>query len=153
MEIADCFVSSTVDSSGIVNGKRMCSILIILELLNKLGHKDNNDINLLFSMLCFKPPDSSQTWEDLSFLLSFIPNECHMNLAKVLVNFVNAILPVCSDLNRIEWLYVIPLVHIFQKKTVPFKPPALTSKEIRWFENCGIELTHIENNPRRSASR
>lgn len=132
----------------------MCSILIILNLLHKLSEIDisPDDIDILFSMLCFKP-GPCDSWDDLNFLLSFIPKECRKKVANVLVKFINAIMPFSSDLQTINWLYLIPLVHIFQKKTKPFKDPTLTSKEIIWFENCGIELGHIINDQRRSALR
>lgn len=159
MDIALHLVSTAVDSST-TNGKRMCSILILLDLLHKLsecGKKDivlPDDITMLFQMLCFKPDSHNPPLklEDLNYLLSFIPDKYYMDVANVLVKFTNDILP-SNNLKSIEWLYVVPLIHILKKKIQPFEHPAVTSREIRWNEPCGINVAVFIRNPPQSASR
>lgn len=123
------------------NGRKMCCVLLILNVLFKISdcyHSEDiksSQISLLFSMLRLRPHlDQSQAMKflDLDFLSSFIPDQHHIEVAKALVYFTKQVLP--SGNTSPEWIFVLPLIHFFQKKIHihPFDSPALTSEKINW---------------------
>ena len=120
------------------NGKRMCSVLIIVSLLYKLSadsHVRNiapNNISGLFSMLCLRPDVTKFSCTDLKVLQSFIPDASIKDVAKALIFFIANILP--NGQLRPDWVNVIPLVHFLLGKVNPFDPPKMSSKEIKWID-------------------
>ena len=122
-----------------LNGRRMCSVLVILNLLWKLlGHlhasdSDASEISWLFSMLYLKPHIHQPCPKclDLEFLLDCVPQSHHKALANILTHFVKFVLQ-RDDLKKPEWVYVIPLIHFFSKKVKPFDAPAIATARIEW---------------------
>ena len=85
---------------------------------------------MLLSMLRLQPDISSFKCVDLQFLTSYIPDGCFKDVGQMLKDFINFILPDC--LERLDWINVIPLLHIFLKKIQPFDGPVLAYNEIKW---------------------
>lgn len=137
IEIANDLRGMEINSSY-VNGRRMCSVLIILYLLHKLsdhllekGRSTTDEILMLFSMLRLQPDVSKSECPDLHFLLRYIPNDIIKEVAKVLVHFFNQVSPHVRE--RAEWFYVIPLIHVFMHKVEPFDdPPEIDLKRMVW---------------------
>ena len=130
------------------NGRRMCSVLVVLAVLSKASRLlfYNNEISRdeiipPFSMLrlCQEPHHSLAA--DLNILMDFVPEQHYVEVARVLAVFTNKILPSPSAIS--QWVYVIPLIHIFRKKTKPFQDPALVSKDIMW-SDADIQLTQVK---------
>lgn len=156
LDIAGHLKSIEVNSPS-VNGRRMCSVLIILNLLDKIVaglHRDDlnsNDISVLFSMLCLKPNLARSNCDDLDFLKMCIPYSHHKVVADFLVKFTNTILPMSNLRRPDDWLYVIPLIHIFEN--VPtFGSVPLTSNEIKW-KDSRINLWKVPQETAVSVSR
>lgn len=122
------------------NGRRMCSVLIILYLLYKLylsNHLQRSDINIkeilgLFSMLYLRPDISKCSCTDLKFLQSYIPDDFTRDVGRALIYFINIVLP--SSQSRLDWVCVIPLIHFFMGKALPFDAPETDSKKLKWFD-------------------
>lgn len=137
MEIAHHLRGLEVKSPS-ANGRRMCSVLIILYLLHELSHhllkKDTSpeEISMLFSMLCLQPDVSKFKCLDLQFLIAYIPKDFIKEVTNVLVHFINVLLPVSHNFERAEWFYVIPLIHMFMQEVAPFDPPVMDLKRIMW---------------------
>lgn len=139
LDIADCLKLVDVHNSG-DNGRKMCSVLVIINLLFEISDSFKSDINpsqisFLFSMLRLRPHlEQSQIMKflDLDFLGRFIPDQHHIEVAKTLIHFTKKVLP--SGSAGPEWIFVLPLIHFFQKKIhlYPFDSPALTSEKINW---------------------
>ncbi len=136
--IADYLMSIEVKTPS-TNGRRMCSALIILNLLRKISdhmHEkdlDPSEISLIFSMLYLKPEMHRPAPQclDLEFLLAYVPRSHHKALANVISFFIKRVLQ-SDHLKKPEWLYVIPLIHFFSKKVEPFDIPTVTAKRIEW---------------------
>ena len=127
----------------------MGAVLLIINLLHKISAQlmtadrlNCNQLVSLFSMLCLNPNLSHSKSEDLQFLLSFIPTECYKPISDALIYFTNNYL---LDL-KIEWLYVIPLIHIFKKRVHPFENPVYDKKYIKWTDE-DINLYLLKGNP------
>ena len=147
LDIAKDLKSSDVYSAT-DNGRRMCSVLVVLAVLSKaswLLFSSNeisaDEISLPFSMLrlCQKPHHSHAV--DLNILMDFVSEKHYVDVARVLAVFTTKILPSPSAVS--EWVYVIPLVHIFRKKTKPYQDPALVSKDILW-SDADIPLSQVK---------
>lgn len=134
-DVARCLETKEFKSPS-DNGKRVCSVLVILELLMKIDKKlernqgiDRNisDHYYLFSMLYLiskQPQDAS-----LNFFQSFIPDKENESVAKLLLKYMELVLPSCN-LERIEWLYMVPLIHILKKRIKPFDKIIVAS--LKW---------------------
>jgi hypothetical protein len=138
--IAIC-VSSIEMGNSTDNGKKPCSALIILDILFKSSRLYRysdvplNCIKLIFSMLQMKPelhPAQRPKFSDLEFLMAYIPEHYHSHIAEVLVYFTNQVLPI--DSGKLEWVYVLPLIHIFGKRVTAFDSPKLKSASIKWMD-------------------
>lgn len=151
---------TSIEATSSDNGRKMCSVLIILNVLFKtyrcFHRRDINayDVSRLFSMLHLMP-ESYQSYRatkhslDLNFLMRYIPEDNYGEVAAALIFFVNLIVPVAV---RPEWVYVIPLIHIFDKTTQPFGNPQLTSGSISWTDKK-IRLASINTNSLNEISR
>ena len=150
--IGKCLKSTNI-SSVTDNGRLMCSVLLILHVLFKVKHYvhsvNPHEVAFLFTMLCLRPDISSHLNHkclDLTFLTSNIPQEYHVKIVDELIFFTNQMLPVAS-LN-LEWICVIPLIHIFSKRIEPFDLPVFTSNEIQWRDKCLVSKINSLNFPR-----
>ena len=129
------------------NGKRIICVLIILHLLKRIEHqlqlidKNRNDYYFLFSMLLLRPTVDPPQCIDLSYVRTFIPGNGQKDVAELLLHFIRLVLPY-NTLKRMEWVYLVPLVHFLKSKTKPFAAPALHSKDIEWLDK-DIDLTSI----------
>lgn len=113
-----------------MNGKRICAVLTIFRLFNET-HTDlqnviNDNIAELFSMLRLKPGNYRHSIE-LNYLTSFIPDDQYEVIAGIFVRFINLIIP-----TNIEWVYVIPILHIFQKRIKHCEVSEISYKDIQW---------------------
>ena len=106
----------------------MYSVLIILNILFKISDRvthSSDDIAQLFSMLYLRPLD--QNWSkspkflDLNIVMAFIPDQYYQSISKVLAHFTKYLGA------KLEWVYVIPLIHIFEKHISPYDKPAIKS--------------------------
>lgn len=159
LEIANCLKLVEVNTSS-DNGRKMCSVLVIINVLFIIRDCSNlalssSQISFLFSMLRLRPHlDHSQTLKflDMDFLRSFIPDQHHIEVAETLIHFTNLALP--SGSASPEWIFVLPLIHFFQKKihVHPFDSPALTSDTINWTDSS-IKLYTSSKNTRAKISR
>lgn len=142
------------------NGRRMSCSLVILGLLRKVLNnleeqdKSPEDYLFFFSMLYFMPrQEPMKNSADLSIVLSFIPSAEHSVMADVLVYFVNKVLEKGYTLcERLEWLYVIPLIHILKGQTKPFDDPTVILDEIKWMDD-NVNLLLLKQQANFSASR
>ena len=108
------------------NGRRMCSVLILLCLLWKVPHfikyfAKCDDLSGMFSMLYMKPQQStSKQWTlgELTVLKNFIPNRYYAELSDCLVDCINFVITKRHILDP-QWLFVLPLVHIFKGMIEP----------------------------------
>ena len=147
MSLAKELSSEVPAKTAYDNGRRICCVLIILYLLKRIENqlqssdKNNNDYYFLFSMLLLKPNDEPRRCTDLSYVRTFISAHGHKAVADLLLHFVNRVLS-SNNLQRMEWIFVIPLVHFLKDKTKPFADPALHSKNIEWLDK-DIDLTNI----------
>ena len=110
----------------------------IYDRLLKPEKLNSNEIDILFSMLRLKP-DSSQKCADLNFVRNYIPQDYHEHVGDVLVYFMKLCLPT-NNLKSVDWVYVVPLIHIFKKKINPFDTPTRISQKIKWTDG-NIDLT------------
>jgi hypothetical protein len=126
------------------NGRRMCGVLVVTVLLSKVLHINADEISLLFSMLHLwqEPGCTEAKCADLNILMDFVSEQHYEEVSENLVKCANTIIPSASGVS--EWIYVVPLIHIFQKKIEPFQSPALTSKDMKWFDPC-IRLYQLKN--------
>ena len=89
----------------------------------------------MFGLLCLAPYQlDTQQWksEDLDVLLNFVPEAAYDENATCLEEFTNFVIKE-RQLRGPQWLYVLPLIHIFRKKINPFEKPATT--DIQWEDN------------------
>ena len=88
----------------------------------------------MFGMLRFVPHQLDTQWksEDLEVLLNFVPEGAYDQIATCLEEFTNFVIKE-RQLREPQWLYVLPLIHIFRKKIKPFDKPATTN--IQWEDN------------------
>lgn len=129
------------------NGRRMRSVLVVLAVLFKaswlLIGSDTiraDEISLPFSMLrLYQEPRAA----DLTILMNSVSEKCYDEVARVFAFFTKKMLP--SSFDMLQWVFVIPLIHFFRKKTKPFQDPALISKEIVWFD-ADIPLARLNSN-------
>lgn len=137
----------------------MCSVLIILDTLFKMSrfyHRSDIDrswISLLFSMLRLRPElkqSQAPKFLDLTFLSAFIPDPYHREVAKALVYFTEQVL--LDGGAKPEWINVLPLIHIFEKRIHPFDSPALTSEKINWTDKS-VNLGRISQHTKAEISR
>lgn len=126
----------------------MCSVLIILDLLSKIldrlrGIKPSN-ISMLFSMLRLQPDISKSPYSctDLRFLQNYLGERSCRDVAGVLVKFTNLMLST-GIASQLEWVNVIPLIHIFKQRVESFGPPALKYDDICWTDP-DLKLLHIK---------
>ena len=120
----------------------MCSVLIILMLLSKVIQDQHFKLEMfhleelcsMFGMLCLAPHQLDTQWksEDLDILLNFVPEVAYDEIATCLEEFINSVIEE-RQLRGPQWLYVLPLIHIFRKKIKPFEKPATT--DIQWDDN------------------
>ena len=91
-----------------------------------------NEISQLFSMLRLRPDIGKDSYRcaELQFLQNYIPAGYIKEVAKLLVHFTNSILQ--SNLEQVDWVNAIPLIHIFSKKVKQFDIPAMALDEIKW---------------------
>jgi hypothetical protein len=108
------YLSTVTTKSAIDNGRRVTSVLIILDLLNKISGDlqrselpNVSEINVLFSMLMLKP---ATKFHDLRVAVNSIPKNYRKHVADVLAQFINEILP-SNHLEQSSWVYVVPLIH------------------------------------------
>ena len=111
----------------------MCSVLVIMYILFKISDRvtpssiSSDNIAQLFSMLHLRPEKvSNQIPPDLNFIMGFIPDQYYPEVAKVLIHFATIMQP------KIDWVYVIPLIHILKKKVLPCAKPEVESSLIKW---------------------
>lgn len=132
--IANYLISIKIEST-IDNGKRICSVLVILSNLYRififLNSKDFTNIPRMFSMMLLKPNIDRASCEDLTFVLTMIPEQECAGIAEVLVTFANHIISK-NGLTTTEWLYVIPIIHVLNNKIEPFQKPSLNLSDIKW---------------------
>ena len=116
-------LNGLVVKSSTENGKKMCLILIILDLLFKISRDhlqaeevEPFEINTLFSMLMLRPDLSkAKKIPDLNDVTNFIPQNYRKHIAEVLAHFINIVLP-SNHLEHTEWVYVMPLMHSLDGK-------------------------------------
>ena len=122
----------------------MCSILVILCLFRRMipDHAKLNSFDLeflciLFEMLRLVPHEVNSQWkcEELDVIFTFIGDTAYGEVATCLGDFTNLVIERCK-LSKPEWLHIIPLIHIFQKKVKPFERAATKSDSIQWQDNC-----------------
>lgn len=124
------------------NGKRMCSVLVLTHLLHNLSQHDRDinpgDVSMLLSMLCLKPTteQNKPKCEELQLLQSFIPVCYHEKIGDILSRFINHVLHYHETCMQCRWLYVIPLVHIFKRKTLPFA--SMHGRELKWMDDSFV---------------
>ena len=116
----------------------MCSIFVILKLLSKIsfGRTDvikRPEVMNMFSMLFLSPeptppPPKCHDWSVISEL---IPEANRKDIAAVLIRLLNLNLPM-STWKMADWVFVIPLIDLLEKRTKPFARPAMTSRDIQW---------------------
>lgn len=125
------------------SGRKMYSVLVILCLLKRmipehcrLEALPLEELCSVFDMLCLAPHRVGSQWksENLDVLLSSIPETAYGELATCLETFTNLVIERCR-LRRLQWLYVLPLIHIFQKKIKPFENPATKFGDIQWVDH------------------
>jgi hypothetical protein len=146
------YVSSHEVGDSSDNGKKACSALIILDIFFKLkfSHQPSdvppNYIKTIFSMLQMRPelpPMQRPKFSDLNFLMMYIPDCYYTKIAEVLVHFTNQVLP--TDSGKPEWVYVLPLIHIFDRRVTAFDFPELKSASIRWTDEK-VNLDTVSKN-------
>ena len=131
-------LNASVIKTSSDNGKRVCSVLIVLDLLRKIydkllpSEKPNADeVIYIFSMLRLRPDISSEKFPDLNFVTNYIPQHYHERMAAVLNHFLVICLPT-NNVKNADWISVIPLIHIFKKRIHPFDPPVIKTEKIQW---------------------
>lgn len=107
---------------------------------------------MLFSMLRLRPKveKSPPTCEDLRLLKSMVPVSLQGKIANVLIEFINLVLPYRDVCMECQWLYVIPLVHVLKRPTLPFA--SLYENEVKWMDK-DIDLAIIKRNKSFAAQR
>lgn len=128
------FLKSKDTSSSIDNGKRMCSVIILLHLLYRIiaqvPQNASRNINSLLSMMRLRP-EGKKVPSDFDYIFSFIPDEHIKRMSLIFRYFVNYALPS----KELEWIHVVPLVHFFERSVKPYDPPALTLEYITWMDD------------------
>ena len=142
-------ISPSVDD----NGKRMVSVISIICLLLKL--KSNNqikweaitlkDISVMLSMLVLKPDFSipkSPKCEELGLLSAISPKARLPDVISAIIQLTNYFICHWGQF-KLEWIYVLPLIHTLKNEAKPFGEPCLNSKEIKWYD-VNIKMKHLE---------
>ena len=138
------------------NGKRMCTVLIILVLLYKIEaniHPD--DVIMVLSLLRLRPPETRDVqvpkFLDLLLVMRSIPEDFHAEMSAILSRFKNYVLYIATE--ELEWVYIIPLIHILSKQVKPLEELALTiSEKIQWRDDS-LPLYEINQHTRIHFSR
>ena len=104
----------------------MCSVLIIITLLrktiqhsNEISHEISDILPLLFSMLLIKPKENHPQnilSEELMVVQQFIKIQDLEDVTQSLVFFANYVLKHQRPASP-EWIYVLPLLHIFSRQS------------------------------------
>lgn len=145
-DVATCLVSKKFKSI-VDNGKRMCSVLVILELLMKIDgnlepkeqiERNVGDHYYLFSMLYLISEQEDR--RDLNTFLSFIPNKNKEHVVELLVKYIKLVLHRCSLENN-EWLCMVPLIHILKNRIEPFDE--ITPATLKW-RDPDIDLNSVK---------
>ncbi len=116
MQLSQVNITSPED-----NGRRMCSVLVLLYLLWKSLDENieyDNCIIDMFMMLFMEPQKvegSKWTITELKILKSFVPKEFYSKLAECLIKFLQVTIDK-KKMNPALWLLVLPVIHIFQEK-------------------------------------
>lgn len=126
--------------NSIQNGKIMASVLCILYLLHSIkkhlerSNRNDNAVIKLLSILRLQPYFSESVPKCLEWdtIVKIVPTSCHEKIADVLESYINSLL---SQHNFMEWLYILPLIHLLKKKTTPFNNPVLNSESIQWTDS------------------
>ena len=145
LEVKHKLMSTPINSSH-DNGRRMCSALVILDLIFRLSSDGfdkyfvTNEIVILFSMLHLRP-EARQCYVDLDFLCSIIPVSYHAKIADMLIYFTNKVLPEAEPGS--SWVHIVPLIHLFNKKIKAFEEPKMRSADISW--NDSMLRLHLLN--------
>ncbi len=107
--------------SKLMTGRKMCSVLVLLNVLgNIVGERLNvsdkliSILSILFSMLLLKPVNKEDIPRDLSIVLQLIKPKYHQQLAATLAKFAQYLYE--HHKKSPEWIYVIPFIHKFQHK-------------------------------------
>ena len=138
-------LNSLLVKSSTENGKKMCLILIILDLLFKISRHlqteevEPSEINTLFSMLMLRPDLSkAKKFPDLNYVTNFIPQSYRKHIAEVLAHFIDIVLP-SNHLEHTEWVYVMPLMHSLDGKL----DMATSSDAVKWPTNSRVKLSSM----------
>ena len=126
-------------------GERMCSVLVILRLLQKVIPQDTpihtfldyyklhtNWIVRCFSMMLMEPEEiKPNQWviKELDVLMKFVHSKSYSEVSNCLVTMVNYVIK-DKHLLQCQWLYVLPLIHIFRLRIKPFENRNLSN--IQW---------------------
>ena len=148
-------VNSSTDS-----GRRMCVVLLIIVLLFKIQKFQDlinfDYITLLFSMLhIMRPPERPGVQQvpnflDLAVIMARVPEDKLIQVSNALLFFNRQILPISSD--RLDWVYIIPLIHIFSKKVKISEKRTLLYNEIEWKDE-NLQLFRINSHTRSCFTR
>ena len=69
---------------------------------------------------------------DWKIISEIVPSTYHEKVSAALAFHINMVLP---QHDCVEWLYILPLIHLLKKKTDPFDNPIMTSENIQWTDN------------------
>lgn len=127
-----------------INGKRMCAVLTIFCFLDKtnlhlLKEVNQSEIAELMCMLRLKP-GSHRHFIEFNHLTSFIPDNQYNTVSRFLIRFIEFILP-----TSVEWVNVVPVLHIFQNRIKPCEASGQSYKynTIIWTE-AGIDWSKLK---------
>lgn len=149
-------LSQVSEESGKDNGRRICSVLVILSLLWKLKFEYHEIIIEMFLMLYLKPQEvqvNKWTINELRILKTFVPNEYYSELAECLIGFLNLTIE-RNKLYPAQWLFVLPLIHYFQNRLqVSDTFDGLQFREISQWRDNDIMLPASQFTSRYSGSK
>lgn len=134
------------------NGRRMASVLSLICSLHFLqGVPSVFDINKfstksiesLLSMLLLNPYVDDQKCTDLDIVLTMVSRPLLRKVSDALIFICNHI-SFKKQLSSPQWLYAIPLVHVFvEKDLIPFGDLEIELEKIRWSDGH-FTLAHIQ---------